>query len=70
MGSRLRPPAGGRLSEPVAIVRNILLHIAAEVLPDTPPAAEALLVDDLSETLADLLRAALAAGTRPAPEDR
>lgn len=33
-----------------------MLHIAAGVLlPDTPPAAEALLVEDLTETLADML---------------
>jgi hypothetical protein len=47
------------------------MHIAAGVLVhETPPEAEALLVDDLTETLADMLRAASAAGARPAPEDR
>jgi hypothetical protein len=44
------------VSDSIAIVRNILMHIAAGVLVhETPPAAEALLVDDLAETLADLL---------------
>ena len=46
------------MSDSSAVVRRILLHIAAPVLvedtPDTPPPAEALLVDALSETLADL----------------
>ena len=59
------------MSDSAAVVRNILMHIAAGVLVhETPPAAEALLVDDLAETLADLLRPASAGGTRPAPEDR
>jgi hypothetical protein len=45
------------VSDSIAIVRNILMHIAAGVLVhETPPAAETLLVDDLAETLADLLR--------------
>ena len=45
------------MSDSIAIVRNILMHIAAGVLVhETPPAAETLLVDDLAETLADLLR--------------
>ncbi|PYQ45460.1 MAG: hypothetical protein DMF77_04075 [Acidobacteria bacterium] len=45
------------MSDSFAVVRNILMHIAAGVLVhETPPAAEALLVDDLAETLADLLR--------------
>ncbi len=45
------------MSDSAAVVRNILMHIAAGVLVhETPPAAEALLVDDLAETLADLLR--------------
>jgi hypothetical protein len=45
------------VSDGAAIVRNILMHIAAGVLVhETPPAAETLLVDDLAETLADLLR--------------
>ena len=40
----------------VAVVRNILLHIAAGVLlPDTPPAAEALLVEDVTEVLGEML---------------
>ena len=44
------------MSDSIAIVRNILMHIAAGVLVhETPPAAETLLVDDLAETLADLL---------------
>ena len=43
------------MSDSPAVVRRILLHIAAPVLADeTPPAAEALLVDEVSETLADL----------------
>ena len=47
------------MSDGAAIVRNILMHIAAGVLVhETPPAAEMLLVDDLAETLADLLRQA------------
>jgi len=45
------------VSDSLAVVRNILMHIAAGVLvEDTPPAAEALLVEEVSETLADLLR--------------
>ena len=45
------------MSDSMAIVRNILMHIAAGVLVhETPPSAETLLVDDLAETLADLLR--------------
>jgi hypothetical protein len=45
------------VSDSRAVVRNILMHIAAGVLvEETPPAAEALLVDEVSETLADLLR--------------
>ena len=45
------------MSDSIAIVRNILMHIAAGVLVhETPPAAETLLVDELAETLADLLR--------------
>ena len=59
------------MSDSAAVVRNILMHIAAGVLVhETPPAAEALLVDDLTETLSDMLRAASATGARPAPEDR
>ena len=47
------------MSDSLAVVRNILMHIAAEVLvEETPPAAEALLVDDLADTLGDLLRPA------------
>jgi len=45
------------VSDCAAIVRNILMHIAAGVLVhETPAAAERLLVDDLAETLSDLLR--------------
>ena len=45
------------MSDSLAVVRNILMHIAAGVLvEETPAEAEALLVDDLAETLADLLR--------------
>jgi len=43
------------VSDSSTVVRRILLHIAAPVLvEETPPAAEALLVDEVSETLADL----------------
>ena len=43
------------MSDSSTVVRRILLHIAAPVLvEETPPAVEALLVDELSETLADL----------------
>jgi hypothetical protein len=53
------------VSDSIAIVRNILMHIAAGVLVhETPPAAETLLVDDLAETLADLLRPAPPAALR------
>jgi len=45
------------VSDSAATVRNILMHIAAGVLVhETPAAAERLLVDDLAETLSDLLR--------------
>ena len=45
------------MSDSSAVVRNILIHLAGAVLvEETPPAAEALLVDEVSETLADLLR--------------
>lgn len=44
------------MSDSFAVVRNILMHIAAGVLvEETPAAAEALLVEDVAETLADLL---------------
>ena len=44
------------MSDSFAVVRNILMHIAAGVLvAETPAAAEALLVEDVAETLADLL---------------
>jgi hypothetical protein len=44
------------VSDSLAVVRNILIHIAAGVLvEETPPAAEALLVEEVSEALADLL---------------
>ena len=56
------------MSDGAAIVRNILMHIAAGVLVhETPPAAEMLLVDDLAETLADLLRQAGAAPVLRSP---
>jgi hypothetical protein len=46
------------VSDSLAVVRNILMHIAAGVLvEETPPAAEGLLVEEVSETLADLLQA-------------
>jgi hypothetical protein len=45
------------VSDSFAVVRNILMHIAAGVLvEETPAEAEALLVAELSETLADLLQ--------------
>jgi hypothetical protein len=54
------------VSDSFAVVRNILMHIAAGVLvEDTPPAAEALLVEEVSGTLADLLEPASAAVERP-----
>ena len=44
------------MSDSPAVVRRILLHIAAPVLvEETPPAVEALVVAEVSETLADLL---------------
>ena len=56
------------MSDCAAIVRNILMHIAAGVLVhETPPAAETLLVDDLAETLADLLGQEEAAPARRSP---
>jgi len=43
------------VSDSSAVVRRILLHIAAPVLvEETPPAGESRLVDELSKTLADL----------------
>ena len=54
------------MSDSFAVVRNILMHIAAGVLAEeTPAEAEALLVDEVSETLADLLQPSSAAGERP-----
>ena len=54
------------MSNSFAVVRNILMHIAAGVLvEETPAEAEALLVDQVSETLADLLEPASAAVERP-----
>ena len=39
----------------MAVVRNILLHIAAGVLlPETPPAAEEILVDEVTEVLGEM----------------
>jgi hypothetical protein len=53
------------VSDSLAVVRNILMHIAAGVLvEETPSAAEALLVEEVSETLADLLQAPSATGGR------
>jgi hypothetical protein len=53
------------VSDSLAVVRNILMHIAAGVLvEETPPAAEALLVEELAETLADLLQPSSAAVER------
>jgi hypothetical protein len=57
------------VSDSFAVVRNILMHIAAAVLvEETPAEAEALLVDEVSETLADLLQPSTAVerpGDRP-----
>jgi len=54
------------VSDSLAVVRNILMHIAAGVLvEETPAEAEALLVDEVSETLADLLEPSSAAVERP-----
>jgi hypothetical protein len=53
------------VSDSFAVVRNILMHIAAGVLvEETPPAAEALLVDEVAVTLADLLQPSSAAVDR------
>ena len=50
------------MSDSLAVVRNILMHIAAGVLvEETPPAAEALLVEEVADTLADLLQPSSAA---------
>lgn len=44
------------MSDSMAIVRNVVLRLAAEaLLPDTPPEALDLLADDLVPTLADLV---------------
>ena len=54
------------MSDSFAVVRNILMHIAAGVLvEETPPAAEALLVEEVSGTLADLLEPGSAAVEGP-----
>jgi hypothetical protein len=43
------------VTDSLAVVRNILLHIAAGVLlPDTPPAAEEILVEEVTEVLGEL----------------
>jgi hypothetical protein len=56
------------VSDSFAVVRNILMHIAGGVLvEETPPAAEALLVEEVSAILADLLRPSSAAGERADP---
>jgi hypothetical protein len=45
------------VSDSFSVVRNILMHIAGGVLvEETPAEAEALLVDQVSETLTDLLQ--------------
>jgi len=55
------------VSDSPAVVRRILMHIAAPVLvEETPPAAEALLVDEVAETLADLF-APLTSDARAGP---
>jgi hypothetical protein len=57
------------VSDSFSVVRNILMHIAGGVLvEETPAEAEALLVDEVSETLADLLQPSTAVerpGDRP-----
>ena len=58
------------MSDSLAVVRNILIHIAAGVLvEETPPAAEALLVEEMSETLADLLQPSSGAAGVERPRD-
>ena len=58
------------MSDSLAVVRNILIHIAAGVLvEDTPPAAEALLVEEVSEALADLLQPSSGAAVVERPRD-
>jgi hypothetical protein len=56
------------VTDSFAVVRNILMHIAAGVLvEETPAEAETLLVDEVSETLADLLRPSAAVQRPPDP---
>jgi hypothetical protein len=44
------------MSDSMAIVRNVVLQLAAEaLLPDAPPEALALLADDVVPTLAELV---------------
>jgi hypothetical protein len=44
------------VTDSIAVVRNILLHIAAGVLlPDTPPAAEAILIEEVTEVLGEMV---------------
>ena len=58
------------MSDSFAVVRNILIHIAAGVLvEETPPAAEALLVEEVSEALADLLQPSSKAAVVERPRD-
>jgi hypothetical protein len=55
------------VSDSPAVVRRILMQIAGAVLVEgTPPAAEALLVEQVAETLADLLEPSSGAGERRA----
>jgi hypothetical protein len=43
------------VSDSIAVVRNILLHIAAGVLlPETPPAAEEILVEEVTVVLGEM----------------
>jgi hypothetical protein len=54
------------VSDSFPVVRNILMHIAAGVLvEETPAEAEALLVEEVSGTLADLLEPGSAAVEGP-----
>jgi hypothetical protein len=49
-----------------ALLRRVLLDLAADVLAEeTPGAAEALLTDEVAETLAEMLRVASPADGAP-----
>jgi hypothetical protein len=58
------------VSDSLAVVRNILMHIAAAPLAEeTPAEVESLLIHAVSETLADLLRPS-AGRIRPGTDTR